>query len=308
MIRSAFSTVACPTWTLERVAAAAAEWGYTGVELRSFGAGGGDGLPGRPFACDPALTAPAKVRSLLAGAGLAVAGVASGVRFDAAVFPPVLGHLLSASEAAVRDGRAMVNLASALGAGYLRVYAFDIPARERRASALRRICDRLALVCDHARNRDLRVLIENAGAFRSAADLAEIIDRTNSPILGVCYDLAAAANAGDSIDSALALLGPRLVAARLSDHRGGAPCPLGAGELPAESFVRAVAASAREWGSAPWVVYAWNRAFISGLAPAEDVLPGAAQLISQWGAGPEDRPGFHPTLAPQSVAPAMMIR
>ncbi len=308
MIRTAFSTVACPAWTLDRVVISAAEWGYAGVELRSFGEGGGAGLSCCPFACDPALTDPAKIRRLFAGAGLAVAGVASGVRLDARISPPVLGNLLPGREAAVRSGRAMVNLGAAVGADYVRVFGFDRPAGERRGSALRRICERLSVLCDHARNRGLRVVIENAGGFRSASDLAEILARVGSPILGVCYDLASAAGAGDTIDASVALLGPRLVAARVSDHRGGTPCPLGAGELPAESFVRAVAAAGREWGTSPWVVYAWNRAFLTGLAPAEETLPLAATLLTQWGIGPADRPGYRPARAPQSAAPAMMIR
>jgi len=36
-MRTAFSTVACPEWTLEDVASFAAEAGFGGVDLRSFG-------------------------------------------------------------------------------------------------------------------------------------------------------------------------------------------------------------------------------------------------------------------------------
>ena len=77
MLRLAFSTVACHTWTLERVARSAGEWGYMGVELRSFGEGG------TRFACDPALTSGGKVRELFREAGVEVAGIGGGVRFDA---------------------------------------------------------------------------------------------------------------------------------------------------------------------------------------------------------------------------------
>ena len=48
MLKVAFSTVACPHWTLERAARAAAEYGYDGVELRTFDDGSGR------MACDPA--------------------------------------------------------------------------------------------------------------------------------------------------------------------------------------------------------------------------------------------------------------
>ena len=88
MIRTAFSTTACPDWTLDRVARAAADWGYAGVELRSLGGGGTE------LACEPALTDPEKTRAMFAGAGVSIASIATGVRFDEAVFPPVVGHIL----------------------------------------------------------------------------------------------------------------------------------------------------------------------------------------------------------------------
>ncbi len=39
-IKLAFSTVACPDWTLSQVVDRASEMGYQGVELRTLGPGG----------------------------------------------------------------------------------------------------------------------------------------------------------------------------------------------------------------------------------------------------------------------------
>lgn len=305
MIRIAFSTVACPEWTLERVASAAEEYGYDGAELRSFGEGGG---PGCRFACEPGMTAGAKARAIFDEAGVAIAGVGSGVRFDAPIFPPVLGNLLPAREASVREGKMMVQLASSIGAEYLGVYAFELPKRESRKSGLRRICERLYKVCDHARNRDLRVVIENGGSFTRAEDLAEIIERVNWPLLGACYDLEAAVAGGDDIGAGVALLGNRLVTARVRDRRDGRPCLPGKGELPAREFVESVRDAAAEWDSRPWVVFSWDRAWVGDLASAEVALPEAARKLTEWTARPGQRLGVKRGLTPQSVAPAMMVR
>ncbi len=268
----AFSTVACPEWTLERVAQAAATWGYDAVELRSFGHGS------TRSACDPGLTSGAKVRRLFHGVGVGLAGVASGVRFDAAIFPPVLGHVLPQREASVREGQHFVEIGEDCGAPTVRCFAFDVPRGSGRRGTLRRISDRLARVCDHARHRGVRVLVENGGGFASAEDLAEILGRVASPVAGACYDVAAARAVGAAVAEGAALLGDRLVVARVRDARERRPVPLGTGDLDAEGFVRDLAAA----GFAGWLVYEWERAWLDELAPADEVLPGALATLQSW--------------------------
>lgn len=276
MLRIAFSTVACPEWTLERVASAAAEYGYSGVELRSEGRGG------TRFASDPGLTDGAKVRRVFHAEGVDLAGVASGVRFDAPIFPPVIGNLLPSNEASVRAGKDMVAVASEAGAGYMRVYAFETHGRERLSAAMRRICERLAKVVDHARNRDVEVLIENGGSFSSVDDLVEIIDRVNHPLLSACYDIGSGVEAGDDPALACAALGGRLKAARIRDLRGDHPCLPGDGDLPCQAFVEAVGRAGAAWSNEPWLVFTWDRAWLTDLAGAERVLPEAARRLHLW--------------------------
>ncbi|TVS12596.1 MAG: hypothetical protein EA424_22450, partial [Planctomycetaceae bacterium] len=72
-------------------------------------------------------------------------------------------------------------------------------------------------------------------------DIADIIARINSPLLGACYDLSAAMAAGDDPVAGVRLLGRRLWAARIKDRDAdGSPCMLGEGELPCRDFVHAL--------------------------------------------------------------------
>lgn len=279
MIRTAFSSLACPDWTLDRVAHAAATWGFQGVELRSLGSGAGAAA----VASDPALTDPSKVRRTIDEAGIELVSIASGCRFDAPIFPPVLGHVLPSRHAPVREARRAVELARDCGAPFVRVFGFEIPPRERRASAINRIVLRLREVCDHARNRNVIVLLENDGSFSAASDLLEVIAQVDHPLLGACYDLSAAARVGEDPIAGAAALGPLLKAARVRDVRAGRPCPPGEGDLPCAAFVRAVSAGATELGTQPWVIMTWDRAWLRDLAPAEDVLPRAAERLAEWG-------------------------
>ena len=84
MLKPAFSTVACPEWPLETVFANAARMGYLAVELRTFGDNS------RSFACDPALTAPEKIRGYTDKFGVQVGVLGTGIRFDAPISPCLL--------------------------------------------------------------------------------------------------------------------------------------------------------------------------------------------------------------------------
>ncbi|MBL8764930.1 MAG: sugar phosphate isomerase/epimerase [Phycisphaerae bacterium] len=268
----AFSTVACPDWTIDRVASRAAEWGFEGVEFRTFGE------DSREFACDPALSSGVKVRDLMASAGVRVVGLGTSVRFDGAIHPPVIGHLLSDTERSVRDAKRAIDLAVSIEAPLVRVFGFQGSPGEPSHALRARIVKRLGMALDHARNTGIRLVLENGGAFPRGSDVAALIAEISSPLLGACYSLAPAVRAGESPSVGVSALGGSLWSARVKDLRAGKPCPLGEGELPARELVRELARA----GFAGPVIFEWDRAWVPGLAAAESVLPGAARSIFQW--------------------------
>jgi len=273
MNRLAFSTVACPDWTLRRVASEAMEWGYEGVELRCFGEGS------THLACDPALTDPAKTARLFLEQGVDIAGIGASSRFDEPVRPPLLGLILGDYERPVREAKRQIDLAEALGAEYVRVFAFEPPPGETPASALRRIVDRLRLVCDHARHRGLRVALENAGMCPRAEQLAEIITRVDDQLLGGSYNIATGTAAGDDPTEAINILGDDLVTARVKDLRAGQPCLPGDGDLPCRAFVSAMATDAP---SNAWLVFEWDKMWLPNLAKPDEVAPTASRRLYGW--------------------------
>ncbi len=276
MFNVAFSTVACPEWTLERVPQAAAEYGYDGVELRTFGYGS------TTMGCDPALTAPGKIRTLVANAGVQAACLATGARFDEPIRPALMGRVFGDTEASVRQAKAAVDLAAQIEAPFVRVFGFEHPPGEPRARAIARITERLKLVVDAALNTGVRIVLENGGSFARAGELIEVIDRVRSPLLGAAYSAAVAWTVGEDPAEGARLLGNHLWTAKVRDYAARTPCPLGEGEVPCDRFVAALA-SMRFTG---WVVYEWDRMWLTGLAPPESVLPKAVQRIYEWaGAG-----------------------
>jgi sugar phosphate isomerase/epimerase len=270
-MKPAMSTVACPDWTLDRVVPFAARAGYLGLELRTFGPTHSE------IACEPALTGAEKLRDLMADEGIDPAALATSIRYDATVWPPVLGRVIGDFERPVRETKDAVTLAASVECPFVRVFVFEIEG-ETRASAMRRILQRLDLAARTARHTGVRLLLENGGSFPTAADLREIIDRLATPFIAAAYSPAVAAGAGEDPLEGVKLLGSTLASVKVKDMAGGKPCSLGEGELGVEPFVRGLA----ETGYDGWLVYEHERIWWPALGdPSETLIDGARKLF-EW--------------------------
>lgn len=251
-MKPAFSTVACPEWPLDRVCEVAESVGALGVELRTFGNGSTE------FACDPALTGADKLRQLFDKAGVTPCCLATSVRFDEPIDPPVLGRVLD-HEQSVRDAKSAIDLARELEIPFVRVFGFEFHGDENRATATARIVDRLGKAADHCRNTGVRLVLENGGSFSTASSLADLLDRVGNPLVSAAYSVSVAAAAGEAPDSGLNVLSDRLTIVKLKDFANGNPTALGSGNQP---NVEALAAMARV-GFDGWTVYEHDRAWLS---------------------------------------------
>ncbi|MFZ4574313.1 MAG: sugar phosphate isomerase/epimerase family protein [Phycisphaerales bacterium] len=272
-MKPAFSTVACPDWTLEEVVAAARRLGYLGVELRT------EGFGSTRSACDPGLTAPAKARSLFASAGVGIVCLASGLRFDTPVTPPVVGRtFIFDQESSVRRGKALVDMAVQLECQYVRVFGFEVTNNESVASTVGRIADRLGKVVDYARNSGVTVLIENGGTFGTAATLSHILDSIDHPLLAASYSLPVARAQGELPGHGINVLGAKLAVAKVKDYANGLPCQLGTGEFDAQAGVAALRAA----GFNGWVVYEHDRMWFPETGDPVPALESGAKTLFGW--------------------------
>lgn len=279
-MRVAFSTLACPDWTLERLARAAGELAYDAVELRTFGFGS---APGPSLLSDPALTDPLKVRRVLGDHGVVAACLATSLKFDRTIFPPVLGRAITDQEREARSAKRLIELAAAMDCPAIRVFGFEIQGRESRKAAVRRIVWRLGMAVDAARNTGVRVLLENAGSFSTAAEMTEILDQIQSPALGVAYSVPTARHAGEDPLAGLEALGERAALVRIKGHNAGTPCLLADGDDPSAEVVRSLAAR-RYTGT---LVYEYDRLWHDDAARAtlptpEAALRHAIETIYSW--------------------------
>jgi len=266
----ACSTVACPEWTLERVAAEARRMDYDAVELRTFSDSSTD------LACDPALTDPAKTASLFARFGVRICCLASSLRYDQPIRPPVIGRVIGDEDAPVRQTRRLVRLARDLGCPLVRVFGFELAPGESRRAGLRRTASRLRRAADTCRNTGVRLVVENGGSFQTAAQLAELLDAVDaSQLLAAAYSPAVGQHAGCSLDHAFDTLGDSLAIVKLKELRDGSPVSLGEGELGADRLIH-ILVQRRFAGP---VVYEHNRIWNRDLPDPAHALEASCRFL-----------------------------
>jgi sugar phosphate isomerase/epimerase len=277
-IKPAFSTVACPDWTLAQIGERLEAWGFLGIEMRTFGTGS------TQFACDPALTAPAKTRGMVRAAGMDVCSLATGIAYDEPVDPPVIGNVISDTERSIRQTKSAIDLAVQLECSFVRVFGFEIPSGESRKSGLARIASRLAKAADYCRNSGVKLMVENGGTFNRAAELAELLDKVASPLVSVAYSVPVGKLAGESITDAANVLGDRLACVKVKDMKGTTPVALGHGELQVAADLAALARS----GFEGWCVFEFDRAWLPAGASVDvdAVLTASAKTLFQALGGP----------------------
>lgn len=265
-----FSTVACPDWDVNRVVAAAQEWGYQGVELRTLGTGSSQ------IASDPALSDPDKTRHAFESAGVKISCLATSVAL----------HYKSHAEAeqALAGARTFVDLAARLGCERIRTFGYQVYPGETRYQAVRRIADRYARLAEYAENvpgGPVEIVIENAGSFARARELWNLTNFTEHPLIGVCWNAAYAASIGERPGTSVTCLNHRIRYAKLKDAvvgEGSGFVQIGSGTVENERFVEIL----RGIGYDGWLCVEWDKLWLPGLSPAEEILPQAREILTQW--------------------------
>lgn len=269
-IRFAFSTVACPDWTIDKVADQAKAMGYDGVELRTLGEAGGK------IASDPALSDPAKVRAALAAAGVEPVCLST----SAALHHRELG----ASKTEYYEIVKYMETAAAIGCPLVRIYGLNVMPGENRNAVIQRIASRVPALAEKAVELGVQLLFENAGSFSAAKEWWWLLNLVDHPMVGMSWNVANAAAADPNERGggmAVTMLNSRIKLVKVKDTKFGEGVgflPLGEGDVNIELFLKKL----RGIGYDGYISVEWDRAWLPSLAPAEEYLPLALATLKKW--------------------------
>jgi sugar phosphate isomerase/epimerase len=172
-----FSTLACPDWNWQEVLKYGSQFGFDGVEIR---------LLSRETdllkIADLRPTEWSMRRRELVDAGFRVAGLASSVHFDD----------IAASDRAhqLEIGKRYLELCSALGGEFIRVFGDTLPAAgdPNRSAMINQIAEGLVTLADLAAPAGIQILLETHGDFSASPPSVEAMQLANHSHVGLVWD------------------------------------------------------------------------------------------------------------------------
>jgi sugar phosphate isomerase/epimerase len=263
----AFSTLACPSWSIPTVIEKAVEFGYEAIEWR----GGTQGhIP-------PTLSARelASLRRMSNDAGLTPISITSYTSF-------VSPHP-EERKANVDQLRRYSDLAAEIGAPYVRAFLGELPASTKFTDAIyENISSCLDVASTYAATVGVRIAIEPHDDFTRSAMVSPLLARDPSSDLRVIWDLGNTFAVGEEPPEGFQLLKDRLAYVQVKDgmfsESGWQLCPVGHGDVPlAEAFELLLHHGYEGAFSVEWE-YAWH----PELDAPEIALPAARWTIQKF--------------------------
>ncbi len=255
-MRLAFSTLACPDWSLDRMIEAALRYGYDGIELRVL-----DGELVSPAMSDARRR---RTKRAIADAHVAVCCVDTSLE-------------IANPDASMDEAFAYVALAAELGGPMIRLFA-GAPDGEPWDATVGRTLERLAALAERGRSLGVTIALETHDSFASGEILADVLSNAPKDV-GVIWDTLNPIVAGEPPDRTFAAIADRVVHVHIKD---GAVPPdleenrlLGDGLVPVGAIVRMLAARRYEG----WLSVEWEKRWQPDIADADVALPHYADGI-----------------------------
>jgi sugar phosphate isomerase/epimerase len=271
LMKLAFTTLACPSWSLEQAVAAARQYGYAGLELRLL-----DGELLRP---DLDIEARRRVRELCTDAGIPIVCVDTSVRI-AQPDPAVRAEQVS-------DGLAFLELAAGWDSPLIRVFGGPPEGTDAQAARDAAI-ECLMPLAERGRALGVAVALETHDAFSGSTIVADVLASTPAEGAGALWDTLHPFCVGDALDQTIANLRDRLLHVHIKDGRrpaDGGPnwdlTLLGEGDVP----IRDILAALRAISYDGWLSVEWEKKWHPELAEPELALPQHAALLGEYLAG-----------------------
>lgn len=262
-----YSTLGCPTWTLEHAADFAVANGYAGLEIRV--------LDGEIIPADLSASRCAEVRGILQARNLRIAGLGASTRFTSAS--------RSERQANVDELRRYLALANALESPMVRTFGGNVPDGVTMAQAVDWVVDGIGAVLPDAERYGVTVMLETHDAFCRGADVARVLAQVDHPRFQAIWDVHHPYRMGESIEETWHWIGARVGHVHLKDARrredGSWQLVLmGEGEVPNRAVIQLVRAE----GYRGDLSIEWEKKWHPEIEEPEIALPQHAKVVRAW--------------------------
>jgi sugar phosphate isomerase/epimerase len=267
-VKIAFTTLASPAWSWEKIVDEAAALGYDGIEIR--------GLEGEMFLpkCRP--FQPENIEGTmqeLKNKGLEICCLDTSCAF----------HDPHKFDASVEEGKATIDLAQKLGTPYIRVFGDKIPDPAGKQDTIARVAAGLQILCRHARGEGVAVLLETHGDFSDSNNILSVVQQVNDDAFGILWDInnPYKYNGGESMRETYQRIGGYVRHTHIKDTLGHGQAEnitlVGQGDVPIGECIRIL----RESGYTGWLSFEWEKRWHPSIEEPEVALPQFIKYIKQ---------------------------
>jgi sugar phosphate isomerase/epimerase len=266
-MKLAYSTLACPNWTIEEAVAAAARYGYDAIEWRV--------ADGEIIGPETLPAVRQRMRTVPVAHGIAVASLDTSCQ----LVQPSLEKRLTERENIPR----LDDMAVELGAPFLRISGGSLPPGATRAAILEPAAEVLHTAGTYAAGRNVTLILETHDAWTQSADMLALLQAASAPATRVLWDIHHTYRAGEAPAQSVAALGPAIAYVHIKDGRmrpDGAweLCLLNEGTVP----LREACTALQHGGYDGYLSLEWEKKWHPELAGPEVALPQAVPWLRSF--------------------------
>ena len=263
-MKLAFSTLACPKWSLEQIIKVARRHGYEGLEFRL--------LNGEILSADLDKTTRNEVYAQCTAAGLKIICVDTSIK--------IATQNSEGRTAQIRDGMAYLEMAAEWGAPFIRVFG-GTPEGTPKAEALKASIECLTTLAKWGEEMGIKVLLETHDAFSSSAAVMEVLNHV--PQAGALWDTLHPYRVGEQPAETATCLGGRYHHIHIKDGRrtNGESWDLtllGEGDVP----IPAILSTLQSQGYNGWLSVEWEKKWHPEIAEPEIAIPQHAEVLHKY--------------------------
>lgn len=267
-MKLAYSSLACPGWTIEEAVQAAARYGYTAIEWRL--------ADGEIIEPDISTEVRRRLRQAPADHGIEIACLDTSCR--------VMQASPAERTATIEAGQRMIELAAELGAPFIRVFGGALPADTTRAAMLAPTAEVLHTLGSYGGTRGITVLLETHDAWTDSEDVLKLIQAAALPSVKVLWDAHHTYRSGEQPAQTLARLSESIAYVHIKDSRPAngeagiwSYCLLDEGSVP----LREICTLLKRSGYDGYLSLEWEKKWHPEIAEPEIALPQAVPLLRQ---------------------------
>jgi sugar phosphate isomerase/epimerase len=270
-MKLAYSTLACPGWTVEQAAEAAQKYGYAAIEWRL--------ADGEVLTPQTPLAVKKRVLEATRQYDLTVACLDTSCRF--------VQSEPAKRAAVVQDCKDMVDLAVELEAPFVRIFGGEIPAGLTRDDILRPTAAAIAEAADYAAPKGVSLLLETHDDWSRSADARALVEVAKVPNLKILWDVHHPYRMNETpLETWQNLGGAEMVAhIHIKDARRDARKPKGwqltlleDGEVPVRAAIQILVQN----NFSGYVALEWEKKWHPEIEEPEQALPQFAGLLKKY--------------------------